>query len=116
MHAVLGGMFSLARDPSAAGIPVAACCRMPGFSRQAFYEGTRSRVPTGAGRRPSDQRRVRYPRRRSRVRVAVHRRRTTRALDRRRREPCPPIVLAAAGPLGVRQVVRTSSSIRAAGP
>ena len=69
-------MYPLVLDLAADGIPVAVTCRVLGFSKQAFYAVARQPGQrSGLGRRAPDQRRARRPRRRSRVRVPVHRRR-----------------------------------------
>ena len=94
-------------DLAADGIPVAVTCRVLGFTKQAFYAWRADPViAAGLGRRAPDQRRPRHPRRRSGVRVPVHRRRTPRSRHHRRREPGRPALLRAAHLVGVRQEAR----------
>ena len=80
-------MYPLVHDLAADGIPVAVTCRVLGFTKQAYYAWQARPVSrAGLGRRVSDQRRPGHPRRRSGVRVPVHRRRARRARHHRQPE------------------------------
>jgi hypothetical protein len=71
--------YPLVRDLADDGIPVTVTCRVLGFSTQGFYKWRANPVSsTRLGRRAPDQRDHRHPRRRSGVRLPVHRRRAAR--------------------------------------